>query len=72
MQLTKQNARKYIGKILDVLPTEFRRWHHYPLKVVLCRDGVVRYCDATGTYMTPPDEDDIFNMVFFNTVKEED
>lgn len=63
MYLTQQNARQYLGKTLDC---DRRLFHHYPLEVVVNRNGEYCYKDATGTYIRVPDEQDAFNSVYFD------
>ena len=65
MKLTKENAHLYEGKTLD---TYRRLFHHYPITVKRNKLGELMYVDRTGTYISIPKENDLFNAVHFDFV----
>ena len=67
MDLTKQNAEKYVGKELHCNGKGWFRY--YPLKVKKWNNGDYYYVDRTGTCIDVPDERDNFNRVFFDYAK---
>lgn len=64
MRLHKGNASKYVGCVLD---SKKRMFHYYPLLVKEI-NGKYYYRDATNTMMPVPDENDLFNSVYFDEV----
>lgn len=64
MRLTQQNAYQFVGKSLFG-----GLFHYWPLRVVQCKDGLYYYIDRNGVMIQCPDENDLFNDVYFDRVE---
>lgn len=61
MRLTQQNAAQFVGKSLFG-----GRFHYWPLRVIQHKNGLYYYIDRCGVMMKCPDQDDLFNAVYFD------
>lgn len=61
MRLTQQNAAQFVGKSLFGSP-----FHYWPLRVIQHKNGLHYYIDRYGVMMKCPDQNDLFNAVYFS------
>ena len=61
MRLTQQNAAQFVGKSLFG-----GRFHYWPLRVIQHKNGLYYYIDRFGVMMKCPDQNDLFNAVYFS------
>lgn len=61
MRLTQQNAADLVGKSLFD-----GNFHYWPLRVIHNENGLYYYIDRNGVMMKCPDQNDLFNAVYFD------